>query len=77
MSSCQSFAKDENNTNRKRTARAISLRRLVTPQIDLPPNLRDDIAPTILVTTSKGDPLRDDGIDLYKKLKSAVEGDHR
>ncbi len=44
-------------------------RRLITPQIDLPPNINGENAPVIIVTTSKADPLRDDGIDLLQTLK--------
>jgi hypothetical protein len=44
-----------------------SLMRLISPQYDLPPNTSH--IPTVIITTSTGDPLRDDGIDLYQALK--------
>ena len=61
--------------------------RLITPQLDLPPNITtagtNDVDtnsssstsfPTIIVTTSKGDPLYDDGIELLSKLKGLNNG---
>lgn len=61
--------------------------RLITPQLDLPQNItttgKNNIDnnsslstsfPTIIVTTSQGDPLYDDGIDLVSKLKGMNKG---
>ncbi len=52
------------------------MRRLITPQLDLPSGIcRGDGAPTLIITTSRADPLLDDGIDLLQKLKDINGGE--
>lgn len=52
-----------------------NMRRLITPQIDLPTELCEENSPTLIITTSTADPLQDDGIDLLEKIK-VMNGGH-
>ena len=54
----------------KETIEMKNFKRLIIPQFDLPRDLNRDNAPIVIVTTSKADPLRDDGLDLVQKIKS-------
>jgi len=74
LMSCKLFQhKEEGSDENKQN---LSLLRLITPQINLPPNLCDEKSLTVIVTTSKGDPLHDDGCDLVQKLINSSANVH-
>lgn len=51
-----------------------NMNRLISPQVDLPPNLFSTNAPAIIITSSTADPLRDDARDLVQKLQEKNGG---
>jgi hypothetical protein len=69
------FLKNKEGEETTNDISSSNFNRLISPQVDLPVNLNSEDAPTIIVKTSKADPLRDDGIDFVQKLKQIMNGE--
>ena len=93
LNKCKWFKQKDNEDKGRDDDNVNNFTRLITPQLDLPPNIHDCEVkekkkesdehntptlkpPIVIVSTSRADPLRDDGVDFVRKLKMVGSGEN-